>query len=108
MTGLKKKVSSVSIPATVTWKKATMKVTSIAGGAFQKQKKLKKVTIGKNVRSIGKKAFYQDSKLKTVKIQSKLIRSIGKQAFTGIPKNAKITMPASRRKAYKELLKKAS
>ena len=82
-------------------------MTSISAKAFTGMKKLTKVTIPKNVKTIGSKAFYKDSKLKTVKIASTSIKSIGKNAFKGINKKAKIDVPDKKIKAYKRLLKSA-
>lgn len=48
---------NVTIPATVTVRGVKYKVTKIADNAFKGNKKLKNVTIGSNVKSIGKNAF---------------------------------------------------
>ncbi len=53
----------------------------------------KKVTIGKNVIKIGKEAFSGDGKLKMIKIQTKKLKSVGKNAFKGIYKK-----PGSKRR----------
>lgn len=82
-------------------------VTQIKSSAFQNCKKLKKVTIGSNVKKIGAKAFYGCSKLKSVTIKSKKITSIKSKAFKGIYKKAKIKVPSSKKTKYKKLLKKA-
>lgn len=100
-----KKVTSVTIPATVTINNETYKVTSIAKSAFAGCKKLKKVVIGKNVTTIGKNAFKGDSKLKTITVKSKLLKKVGSGAFKGIHKSAKIKVLSSKLKAYKKLLK---
>lgn len=59
---------------------------------------------GKNykVTSIGAKAFYQNSKLKTVTITSKDVKKIGKNAFRKVKT---IKVPKSKYKSYKKLLK---
>ena len=67
---------------------------------------MQKVTIGENVTKIGKKAFYKCSKLKTITIKSKKLKSAGKNAFKGIYKKAVIKVPKSKLKNYKKLLKK--
>ena len=102
-----KKAKSITIKNTVTVKGVSCKVTSISAKAFTGMKKLTKVTIPKNVKTIGSKAFYKDSKLKTVKIASTSIKSIGKNAFKGINRKAKIDVPDKKIKAYKRLLKSA-
>ena len=58
-----------------------------------------------NVTTIGKKAFYKNSRLKTVTIKSKKITSIGSKAFKGCKKGMTIKVPKSKYKAYKKLLK---
>lgn len=100
-----KKVTSITIPATVTINKETYKVTSVAKNAFANCKKLKKVVIGKNVTTIGKNAFKGDSKLNTITIKSTKLKKVGSGAFKGISKSAKIKVPSSKLKAYKKLLK---
>ena len=106
VTGVKsKKLTSATIGATVKIKGKSVKVTAIGSNAFAKCKKLKKVTIGKNVTKIGKKAFYKCSALKTVTVKGKKVKSVGKNAFKGIAKKAKLKTPASKKKAYKKLFK---
>ena len=102
-----KNITSVNIPSTVKIGGKRYKVTGIAANAFKNYKKLKKVTIGANIRNIGKRAFYRCSNLKTVKMKtSKLVNSqVGKQAFKGIYKKAVIKVPKKQLKAYKKLLK---
>ena len=100
-----KKVTTVTIPKTVTYKGVTYKVTTISSEAFKNCKKLKKVTIGANVKTIGKQAFRNCKKLKTITISSKKLKSVGKAAFKGIASKAVIKVPKSKKKAYKKLLK---
>ena len=101
-----KNSKSISIPSNIQLDGITYKVTSIAKNAFKNNKKLTKVTIGKNVTKIGSKAFYGCKKLKTIKINSKKLKAVGKNAIKGIHKKAKIDVPNSKRKAYKKLFKK--
>lgn len=75
------KKSSVTIPSTVKdGKGKKYKVVSIGGEVYQKKKKLKKVTVEKNVRSIKSRAFYGCKKLKTVRIKSRKFTA-GSKAF---------------------------
>ena len=60
----KKTAKTVSVPATIKNSGETYKVVSIAPNAFKGIKKLTKVTIGKNVKMIGAKAFYGCKALK--------------------------------------------
>ncbi len=62
-----KSSASITIPDTIDIGGVTVKITSIADKAFCKDKKLKTVTIGKNVKSIGKSAFESCTALSTVK-----------------------------------------
>lgn len=101
--------ATVTIPDTVTFDGATYKVVSIAAKAFKKNKKLTKVTIGKNIKKIGKEAFYGCKKLKTVNVKTKSLgkKSIGKNAFKGIHKKAVVKVPKKQLKNYKKYFKKA-
>ena len=105
--GSKKQLKSITIPATVTYRKMKFKVTEISKNAFKKQKKLTKVTIGKNVTNIGANAFYGDKKLSKVTIKGKNLKKIGKNAFKKIKKSATFKVPKGKAKAYKNMLKKA-
>ena len=82
---LDKNQKSVTIPATVTFNGCTFKVTEISA-----------------------KAFYKKTKLKTINIKSNNIKSIGKNAFTGINKKATIVVPKAKYSAYKKLLKSST
>lgn len=101
-----KKKKTITIKKTVKIMGVTFKITEIGNNVFASCKKLKKVTIGANVTKIGKKAFYKCSELKTIIIQSKKIKSVGKNALKGINKKAVIKVPKSKLKKYKKLLKK--
>ena len=101
--------ATVTIPDTVTVDGAKYKVVSIAAKAFKKNKKLTKVTIGTNIKKIGKEAFYGCKKLKTVNVKTKSLgkKSIGKNAFKGIHKKAVVKVPKKQLKNYKKYFKKA-
>lgn len=101
-----KNITNAIIPATVKIKGYTFDVTEISKRAFFKQKKLKKVTIGKNVKTIGKQAFYNSNKLKTVVIISTKLNKVSSQAFKGTAKKITIKVPKKKQKAYKRLLNK--
>ncbi len=109
------KLTTVSLPKVKTigkeaFKKAPLtKVTlgsakTIGDKAFEGTK-LKTITIPKNVTKVGKNAFKNCKKLKTVKIKSKKIKSFGKGTFSGIYKKAKIYLPKSKFAKYKKMLK---
>ena len=95
----------MTIPATVKISGITYKVTSIDPNAFKGNKKLSKITIGKNITSIGKNAFKNCKNIKTVIIRSKKLKNVGKNSFKGIKSNAKIKVPSGKLKAYEKLLK---
>ena len=103
----KKNITTLSIPATVKYNGMSFKVTAVNKKAFKKQKKLKSVTIGKNVKSIGASAFEGSSKLAKVKFSGTAIKTIGKNAFKGIKKNAAFSVKKSKKATIKKLLKKA-
>ena len=103
----KKNITTLSIPATVKYNGISFKVTAINKNAFKNKKKLKSVTIGKNVKTIGASAFLGDKKLAKVKFSGTAIKSIGKNAFKGIKKNAAFSVKKSKKKFVKKLLKKA-
>ena len=86
--------------------KATYKVTSVEKKAFKNNKKIKKVTIGKNVSKIGSKAFYGCSKLKTLTIKSSKLttKKIGSKAFSKTPKSMTVKVPKKKFKTYKSML----
>lgn len=123
-----KKITKVTIPATVKINGYVCKVTAIDKNAFKGCKKLKTVKIGKNVQTIGERAFYQCTALKKIGIpgnvksikkeafagcknlqnvtfQGKKVTSIGKNAFKNTKKKIKISVPKSKYKTYKKLLK---
>lgn len=101
-----KKIKNVTIPSTIIIDKQKFKVTEIGEKAFYGCKKLKKVTIGKHIVKIRKSAFAKCSKLKTIKIQAISLKSVGKNAFKGISKNATISVPKAKQKKYAAILRK--
>jgi hypothetical protein len=99
--------SSVAIPESITLGNKTFKVTEIAAGAFKGNKKLRSITIGKNIEKIGSKAFYKCKNLKNIKIKTILLtkNSVGGSAFKGIHPKAKVKVPKKKLKDYQKLLK---
>ena len=87
---IKKTYRTFNVPSTIksTDGKYTFKVTGISKNAFKKKTKLKKVVLGKNVKTIGANAFAGCKNLKTIKITSTSLtkKSVGKNAFKGIHK----------------------
>lgn len=101
----KKTNTKFTVPDTVKIQERTYAVTKIAKNAFKNNKKLKTVTIGKNITEIGANAFSGAKKLKTIKIQSTVLNKVGKKAFKGIDAKAKIKVPKAKLKAYQKKLK---
>ena len=83
----------------------TFKVTSIAKKALYNKTKVKSVTMGGNVKTIGASAFQKCKKLSTITVKTTKLKSVGKNAFKGIKANAKIKVPSKKLKAYKKILK---
>ena len=105
-TGLKNtKKTESSIPKAVTFGGKTFKVTAIAEKALKGNTKLKKVTIGENVKTIGASAFYGCKNLKTIIIKSTKLTTVGKNALKGINAKATIKVPAKKLSDYKNRLK---
>ena len=98
--------SNVAVPDTITVDGVTYKVISISKDAFKGNKKLKKVTIGKNVTKINANAFNGCKNLKTVTVKSTQIKTVGKNAFKGINAKAKIKVPKNKLSYYKKLFAK--
>lgn len=126
-----KKATKAVISANVTIDGVKYKIVGISDNAFNGCKKLKSVTIGKNVKMIGnkafykctslkklvlpasmaklgKKAFYGCTKLKSISIKSKKLKgqSVGAQAFKGIHTKAVIKVPKKQKKTYQKWLRK--
>lgn len=99
----KKSKKTILIPASVKYKGLKYKVISVANKAFEKNKKINKVLIGKNVARIGKKAFYGCSNLISIKICSTKVLSIGKNAFASLNKGAVMSVSHKLSNLYKYL-----
>lgn len=102
--------AKVTIPATVRIGNEECKVVAIGDGAFSGRKKLKKITIGANVESIGKKAFFNCKKLSSVIFKGSKMPKLGKQAFKKGSSKVAVKLPKSLKKQKKAIsaqLKKA-
>lgn len=122
--------SSLTVPASIKVNGTVYKITEIGKNAWKNNKKLKKIVLGKNIKTIGagafsgcsklqtvvigknvskigNKAFYKCKKLKSITIQSKKLtgKNVGSNAFRGIYAKASIKVPKSKLPAYKKLLK---
>ena len=104
----KKTEKKIKIPASITVDRRTYLVTVISANAMKNNKNLREVTIGANVKTIGKSAFEKCGKLKKITIQSKVLKSVGKKAVKGVNKKCKIKVPKKNKAAYKKLFKKTT
>ena len=102
-----KAVKSVKIPDTIKINGYTFKVTGISKNAFAKSKKIKSVTIGKNVTSIGQNAFANCTALTSIQVKGTSLKTIGKDALKGIHKKAVVKVPKKQKKAYAAKLRKS-
>lgn len=103
----KKSVSSVEIPATIKINEQVYKVTGVKANALKDNKKVKKLTIGENIKVIGKKAFYGCKNLKNITINTFNLKSktVGAAAFKGLNAKVVVTVPENKLAAYKKILK---
>lgn len=101
-----KQAKSLAIPPQISKNKVSYAITSVGANAFKKCKKLKAITIGKNVTAIGKNAFSGDKALKKITIKTTKLKKVGKNALKGIHKKAVVKVPKKKLKAYRKLWKK--
>jgi len=101
----KKTVKKITIPPAVNLRGVNCKVTAIGAKAFKNYKKLTNVTIGANIKSIGKQAFYKNVKLRKIVVKSKVLKTVGNQALKGIYSKAVIRVPDSMKNKYKKIFK---
>lgn len=106
LTKADKSKNTITIPDTVVIDGVTYKVTSVSKNVFKNNKKLKKVTIGKNITKINENTFYGCKNLKSITIKSTNVKSVGKNAFKGIHSKAKIKVPKSKFTKYKKMFAK--
>ena len=131
MTAKGKTKSSVKIAKNIKANGKTYKVTAIAANALKGNKKVTSVSIGSNVEKIGKKAFANCTKLKTVTVNGnklktigqrafsgdknlkavnlkkvKTLKTVGKSAFKGVSKKITVRVPKNKKAAYVRIFKK--
>ncbi len=102
-----KRFTSLKVGNTVKIKGKSFKITAIGNNAFRGSKKLKSVMVGKNIKKIGTKAFYDCKKLKKIVIKTKQLRAkkVGSKAFKGIYSKINIKVPKPKLKSYKKILR---
>lgn len=96
---------SFTIPDAIKVNGISYKVVEIKDYAFFSSKKLRKVTIGANVKTIGSGAFAYCDKLTSVVIKSTRLKTVESDAFE-YSKKAKISVPKAKAAAYKKLIKR--
>lgn len=126
-----KKASSVSVPDTVTYQGIQYKITSVAANALKNYKKVKSITLGKNIvriennafngckaltsfscmsaklSYIGKGAFSGDKKLSSIRFKTTKLKknNVGANAFRNIKKNCVFRVPGKKLSVYKSIFK---
>ena len=101
-----KKAKTLSVPASVTINGAVYRVTAVAAKAFLGFSKVKKLTIGANVTSIGASAFQKCKALKTLTVQSTHLTAGGcKKSLKGSSVKT-VKVPKEAKKAYKKIFQK--
>lgn len=101
--GTNKKATKVTIPATVKVNGVSCKVVQIGANAFKGYSKLKSVTIGKNVTTIEKKAFYGCKKLSKVTFKGTAVKTIKSGAFKKTSAKMTVKVPKKLKKNKKTL-----
>ena len=102
-----KESTNITIASSVKIQGYSFKITAVEDRAFKNYSKLKKVTIGANITTIGDGAFYGCNNLKTIVIKSTKLTSktVGAKAFLNTNNKAILTVPKSKLEAYTKLFR---
>lgn len=103
---INKKASKVTVLDEVAINGIPCKVVEIAAGACKDSKKLKNLILGRYVEKIGKKAFFNCKKLKTIQIKGTALKTIQSQALKKTAVQIKIKTKGMKKKQKAALLKK--
>ncbi len=108
MENMKTKKRKIIIPKSVTVAGVKYLVTSIDDNAFKDNTTIKEITIGKQIKSIGKNAFDGCENLKKIIIKSEKLKAgnVGKNAFANGSDEVIVKTSKKKLEAYKKLLKK--
>lgn len=90
----KVKKGTVTVPDTVTIDGVSCKVTTIGKKAFSGNKKIKKISLGNNVKTIGKGAFKNCTSLTSVKFPSG-VKTVSDEAFYNCKKLKQVKLPGT-------------
>ena len=99
------KGTTETIPATVKIKGKTYKVTTIADNVYKDNKKIKKVVIGSNIKTLGKNVWKNCKNLTTIQIKTKVLAKVGSSAIKGTSTKLQISVPSGKKKTYQKLWK---
>lgn len=99
------KATFIAIPDAVSIGGISYKVTAIGNGALKGNKKLAKVTIGKNIVTIGKNVFKNCPALKNIVVKTNNLKTVGSGALAGTNKKLVIQVPSKKLSAYKKYFK---
>lgn len=104
----KSKKKSIVIPKSVTIAGVKYQVTSIDDNAFKDNTTINEITIGKQIKSIGKNAFDGCENLKKIIIKSEKLKAgnVGKNAFANGSDEVIVKTSKKKMEACKKLLKK--
>ena len=99
-------IQTLTIPAILKYEGEKFAIISIDPDACKNHETLESITIGENVRTIGKNAFRNCARLKTIVLNTKVLTasSVGDGAFRNVYKKVKITCPSSVLKKYRKWL----
>ena len=93
--GINKDRGTVRIPAQISMRGYSYPVTKIDKKALAQKKKLTRVIVGRNVKQIGRKAFYNSRKLSRISFESAKLTKIEKGAWKGCSKRLRFTFSKS-------------
>ncbi len=85
-------LKKLSVPETISYEGKDYIVNWITGGAFENNRKLKKVSISPGIETIGAEAFRGCKKLKKIALYAENLKAVEGGAFEGIHKKAVITI----------------
>lgn len=100
-----RKAAKLNVPAVVKIKGETYKVTSIGKGVMKNNTKLKKVILGKNVRTVEAQAFFGCRNLKILQLKGKALRKVGKQALKKTSAKIVVQTKGMKKKQKEKLLR---
>ena len=104
--GVENDPRKIVVPATVSFAGTEYKVTRIGEMSIAGKKKMQTAELGKNVKYIEARAFYNCTKLKTLIVRGEKIKFIGTDAFANTAKKVIAKVPGNKVKYYKKLFKR--